>query len=100
MLVGQVDFALEAIGAICRKYRVKELSVFGSVLREDFRADSDVDLLVDFLPDHGLGLIEYVGCQEELGAVLGRRVDLVQKSGLKRFVREEILKTAKAIYAN
>ena len=99
MVVGQVDLPLEQIAAICRKYRVKELSIFGSALREDFRTDSDVDLLVDFLPNHGLGLIEYLQCQEELGGALGRKVDLVQKSGLKRFVRDEILGTSRVIYA-
>jgi predicted nucleotidyltransferase len=98
MVVGQMNVPLEAIAAICRKYRVKELAIFGSALREDFREESDVDLLVDFQPNHGLGLFEYLQCQGELGELLGRRVDLVQKSGLKRFVRDEILGTAKVIY--
>ena len=100
MVVGQMDMPLERIGAICRKYRVKELSVFGSALRDDFRANSDVDLLVDFLPNHGLGLIEYLGCQQEFADALGRSVDLVQKTGLKRFIREEVLRTSKVIYAH
>jgi uncharacterized protein len=99
MVVGQVDFPLERIAEICRKYRVKELAIFGSALRADFRADSDVDFLVDFLPDHGLDLVDYIRCQDEFAEVLGRRVDLVQKPGLKRFVREEVLRTAQVIYA-
>ncbi len=100
MVIGQMDLPLERIATICRKYRVRELSIFGSALRADFRAESDVDLLVDFLPAHGLGLIEYLGCQEELAEVMGRRVDLVQKSGLKRLIRDEVLRTQRVIYAN
>jgi predicted nucleotidyltransferase len=100
MIIGHLDLPTERIAAICQKYRVKELSVFGSALRDDFRADSDIDLLVDLLPAHGLGLIDYLGCQEKLGKALGRRVDLVQKSGLKRFVRDEILQTQRIIYAS
>lgn len=100
MQIGHVEFPLDRIGEICKQYRVKELSVFGSALRDDFRPDSDIDLLVDFQPDHGMGLIAYLCCQDALGQTLGRRVDLVQKSGLKRFVRDEILHTAKVVYAN
>jgi predicted nucleotidyltransferase len=99
MVVGQVDLPLEKIAEICRKYRVRELSIFGSALRGDFGTESDVDLLVDFVPAHGLDLVDYIRCQDELGAVLGRRVDLVQKPGLKRVIREEILRTSKVIYA-
>ncbi|HUO10292.1 MAG TPA: nucleotidyltransferase family protein [Phycisphaerae bacterium] len=99
MVIGRMDLPLERIAEVCRKYRVRELSVFGSVLREDFRPDSDVDLLVDFLPNHGLGLIDYISCQEELSEVVGRPVDLVQKSGLKRFVKGEVLRTHRVIYA-
>ena len=99
MLVGQVELPVAEIAAICRKYRVKELAVFGSVLREDFRSDSDVDLLVDLMPNHGLGLVEYISCQNELSEVIGRKVDLVDKSALKRFAKKEILGTARVIYA-
>ena len=100
MRIGHVDFPMDRIGEICRQYRIKELSVFGSALRDDFRSDSDVDLLVDFQPNHGLGLIAYLSCQDDLRETLGRPVDLVQKSGLKRFVKDEVLRTAKVVYAN
>ncbi len=100
MVVGQLELPLDQIATICRKYKVRELSIFGSALRDDFRPDSDLDLLVDFLPSHGLGLIDYISCQEEFAELLGRKVDLVQKTGLKRFVREKILGTARVIYAN
>ena len=98
MIIGHLDLPTDRIAAICQKYHVKELSIFGSALLDDFLAYSDIDLLVDLLPAHGLGLIDYLGCQEELAEALGRRVDLVQKSGLKRLVREEILRTQRIIY--
>lgn len=100
MRIGHVEFPMDRISQVCHQYRVRELSVFGSALREDFRPDSDIDLLVDFQPNHGQGLIAYLCCQDDLKEILGRPVDLVQKSGLKRFVRDEVLRTAKVVYAN
>ena len=100
MIVGQIDLPLDKIAAICRQYQVSELAVFGSALRDDFRTESDVDLLVDFHPGHQHGLIEYLSCQTDFAEVIGRNVDLVQKSGLKKFVRDEVLRTARIIYAN
>src|SRR5262245_23197084 len=100
MVAGHVDLPLDRIAEICRKYRVRELSLFGSALRDDFRPDSDIDLLVDFLPNHGVGLFEYLQCQDELANLFHRRVDLIQKSGLKRFIRSEIMQSSRVIYAN
>ncbi len=100
MHLADIDLPVEEIADVCRRYQVKELSIFGSILRDDFRPESDIDLLVDFLPDHGLGLIEYLQCQAAFTALFGRRVDLIQKSGLKRFVRDEILGTSRVLYAN
>lgn len=71
----------EAIGAICRKHPVRELSVFGSVPRDDFGPDSDVDFLVVFKPGARVSPIELIGMQHELQDLLGRRVDLVSKGG-------------------
>jgi len=88
------------IAEFCRKWRVKELSIFGSALREDFGPDSDVDVLVELLPDHGLSLYDWVDMIEELEAIFGRKVDLVAKGGLKNpFRRREILRTAEVLYA-
>ena len=88
------------IAEFCRKWRVKELSIFGSALGEDFRPDSDVDVLVELLPDHGLSLYDWVDMIEELEAIFGRKVDLVAKGGLKNpFRRREILRTAEVLYA-
>ena len=99
MIAGAIDLPLEAIADLCRKYQVKELAVFGSVLREDFRPDSDVDLLVEFMPKHTIGLIEYCGLQNRLSDLLGRPVDLVDKDGLKPRIRSNVLSTAQVVYA-
>jgi hypothetical protein len=88
------------IAEFCRKWRVKELSIFGSALGEDFGPESDVDVLVELLPDHGLNLYDWVDMIEELEAMFGRKVDLVAKGGLKNpFRRREILRTAEVLYA-
>ncbi len=65
------------IAEFCRKWRVKELSVFGSALRSDFGPDSDVDVLVELEPDHGLVLYDWIEMIEELREIFGRDVDLV-----------------------
>jgi predicted nucleotidyltransferase len=93
-----VDYA--RLEGFCRKWRVKELAIFGSALRQDFRPDSDVDVLVELLPEHGLTLYDWVDMVEELQAIFGRKVDLVAKGGLKNpFRRREILRTAQVLYA-
>jgi predicted nucleotidyltransferase len=84
---------------ICRRYQVKELAVFGSAARGDLRPESDVDLLVEFRPHHTIGLFEFDALERELAALLGRRVDLVSRSGLKPRVRGPVLRDAKLIYA-
>jgi predicted nucleotidyltransferase len=100
MVACHIELPLDQIAEICRKYRIKELAIFGSALRDDFRPDSDIDLLVEFHPNHGHGLFAYLSCQDELSKLLARPVDLVQKSGLKPFVRDEILRSARTIYEN
>jgi predicted nucleotidyltransferase len=83
---------------LCQKYRVKELSVFGSRARGDNRTDSDVDLLVEFLPDDHSGLIAYIALQQELAKLLGKDVDLAPKNNLKPLVKREVLPEARVIY--
>lgn len=88
------------ISAFCEKWKVRELSLFGSVLRTDFRPDSDVDVLVSFRPDAQLGIWEFIDMQEELEGLFGRKVDLVGKDGLRNpFRRAEILRTHQVLYA-
>jgi predicted nucleotidyltransferase len=88
------------LAALCRRFAVRELAVFGSVLREDFRADSDIDLLVEFEPEAAVGLFTVARMQRELSALLHREVDLVLKAGLKPLIREDVLRTSQIIYEN
>ncbi|MFH1108463.1 MAG: nucleotidyltransferase family protein [Planctomycetota bacterium] len=90
----------EWIAAFCRKWKVREFSLFGSVLREDFGPDSDIDVLVELAPGHGLGLSDWVEMIDELKATFGRDVDLVSKRGLKNpFRRHTILANREIIHA-
>ncbi len=90
----------ERISAFCRKWRVEELSVFGSALRDDFGPESDVDVLVELRPGHGLSLYDWVDMIEELEQIFGRKVDLVAKGGLKNpFRRRAILQSTEVLYA-
>lgn len=94
-----VDFPLEKIAELCRKYQVKELALFGSVARAEARSDSDVDVLVEFLPNARIGF-EYAALQRELAVLMGRPVDLASKRALKSRVRETILREARVLYAS
>ncbi|MBI3090065.1 MAG: nucleotidyltransferase domain-containing protein [Candidatus Tectomicrobia bacterium] len=97
----QIEIDRERIAAFCRKWRVRELSIFGSALREDFGPESDVDVLVDLQPGHGLSLYDWLDMIDELKELFGREVNLVAKGGLKNpFRRRGILATAEVIYAS
>jgi predicted nucleotidyltransferase len=87
------------IAEICRRHHVKELAVFGSAARGELRPDSDIDMLVDFLPDARPGLLGLSAMMRELSALLGRRVDLAVKPGLKPQIRAGVLSEAQVIYA-
>ncbi len=83
---------------LCKKNKVRELSLFGSRARGDERPDSDFDILVDFRDDSGIDLFDYARMQVDLEKLIGIKVDLVEKAGLKRFVRDRVLAEAKVIY--
>ncbi|MBP1775997.1 MAG: putative nucleotidyltransferase [candidate division NC10 bacterium] len=88
------------IAEFCTRWRIREFSLFGSVLREDFRPDSDVDVLVTFHPDARWSLFDFVDMQEELKALFGRDVDLVEAEGLRNpFRRRSILQSKEVIHA-
>ncbi len=87
------------LAELCRRYRVRRLSLFGSVLREDFGPQSDVDLLVEFEPDAEVGFLTLSRMSRELSALLGRPVDLVPREGLKPVIRSAVLREEKVIYA-
>jgi hypothetical protein len=95
----KVSIPSRPIQDFCHRYQVRELSVFGSAVRNDFHGASDIDLLVDFLPEAQIGYLTLLKMQRELSSILKRRVDLVPKGGLKAKIRKEILTQAKVIYA-
>jgi len=102
-MTGSIDVDREGLARFCRKWKIAELALFGSVLRDDFRPDSDVDVLVTFAPDAEWGLLEHVTMEEELGDLLGREVDLVSRRAVERSTnrirREAILASAERVYA-
>lgn len=95
----QVDLPLDQIQSFCRHYQVRELALFGSVLRDDFRADSDLDFLVEFEPEAQVGFVRLSKMQRELSTLVQRAVDLVPKHGLKPHIRQSVLDSAEVIYA-
>ena len=102
-LRSQIPLPLDAIAALCRRHGVERLDVFGSVLREDFRPESDVDFLVVFLNnDYGPWLNKNMELQDDLERLLGRTVDLVDRQGVEKspnyIRRRHILSTAIPIY--
>lgn len=90
------------IAEFCRRWKITELAFFGSVLREDFRPDSDVDVLVSFAPDAAWGLFDHVHMEDDLQAILGRDVDIVTRRSIERssnwIRREAILASAEPYY--
>jgi predicted nucleotidyltransferase len=96
----RLSLPLGRIEAFCRKWQIEELALFGSVLREDFSPDSDVDVLVTFSPGNQLSLWDFVEMREELEEFLHHKVDLVSKGGLRNpFRRHEILNSRQVVYA-
>ncbi|WP_242392057.1 nucleotidyltransferase family protein [Anaeromyxobacter oryzisoli] len=89
-----------ALAEFCKRHHIRRLSLFGSVLRQDFRPESDVDVLVEFEPDQVPGFIALHGIEEELSSLLGgRTVDLVTERFLNRRIRDRVLAGAEVQYA-
>ena len=88
----------EAVSAFCRRHHIARLALFGSVLRDDFRPDSDVDVLVEFQPGHVPGL-RFVSMEQEFSELLhGRRVDMVTPKFLNPRIRDQVLRSAEPLY--
>lgn len=99
----QVDVPLDAIRAFCERWEITEFAVFGSVLRDDFDPDSDIDVLVTFAEDARWSLFDFIQAQDELEQLFGRPVDLVDKRAVIKsgnFIRRNaILNSARVLYA-
>ena len=99
-----IDIPRDEIAAFCKRWQVTELALFGSVLRDDFGPDSDVDVLVRFDPRARLTLLDIAQMQDELSSTLGREVDLIERLAVERspnyIRRKAILQSAETIYAS
>ncbi|GAB4193405.1 MAG: hypothetical protein Fur006_38430 [Coleofasciculaceae cyanobacterium] len=102
MKILQIKLPEDKINNFCKRWKILELALFGSVLREDFRSDSDIDVLVTFFPESRFDLLELMAMKEELEDIFGRKVDLVNKRDIERsdnwIRRENILGTARVFY--
>ena len=103
MVINGVNFPEDRIVDFCRRHGIKKLSLFGSILRDDFRPDSDVDVLVIFAPDAKVSLFDLVDMQDELKAIFKREVDLIEKQAIlesKNYIRRKsILENTRVVYA-
>ncbi len=95
-----IDFPTDKVSEFCKRNGIRKLSLFGSALRDDFRPDSDVDLLVEFHAGAAPSLLDLARMERELSGILGgRKVDLRTPKELSRYFRDEVLSTASVQYA-
>ena len=97
MVIRHIDIPADVIATFCARHHIRRLALFGSVLRDDFSPDSDLDILVEFEEGHTPGLA-FFGMQEELSELLGRNVDLNTPGFLSRYFRDEVMKEAIVAY--
>jgi predicted nucleotidyltransferase len=94
----QIELPQTAIIRFCQRHHIQKLSVFGSVLRDDFGPNSDVDFLVEFDPDHIPGLIRLAGMELELSTMINRKADLRTPKDLSKYFRNQVLESAVVQY--
>lgn len=101
-MASRVYFDRDAIAEFCRRWEITQLDLFGSALRDDFDPESDVDVLVTFAPGSTRSLVDLLRMEEELGAVFGRRVDLVKRDLIERsenyILRDHVLRHHEPLY--
>lgn len=98
--VPRIAFDYQAVAQFCKEHHIRKLALFGSVLRDDFGPDSDVDLLVEFEPGKVPGLIRLSGMELDLSPLFaGRKVDLRTPEDLSRYFRDQVVGTAEDVYA-
>ena len=98
MIRNGIELPEDAIAQFCRRHRIQHLALFGSVLRDDFGPESDVDVLIEFEPGAGAGLIRLAGMEIELGELLGRKVDLNTPGNFRQPLRDAIVRQSEAVY--
>lgn len=92
-----IEIPDQAIAQLCEEYHIRKLALFGSVLRDDFCPDSDIDILVEFQPGKTPGL-QFIDIQDRLSQLLGRTVDLNTPQDLSRYFRDDVIAIAQPIY--
>lgn len=95
-----IDIPHEKIAEFCQRNHISKLSLFGSVLRSDFGPDSDIDMLVEFMPGQRIGFFELAGMEIELTELLSRKVDLREPEELSRYFRQNVLDSAQLLYVH
>jgi uncharacterized protein len=104
MVIASIDLPMDEIQAFCQKWQIAEFALFGSVLRDDFRPDSDIDVMVQFHPDAHPTLFDLTYMEEELKILFQRDVDLVTRKGIETsrnyLRRKAILSSAQVIYGS
>ncbi|MFG0283039.1 MAG: nucleotidyltransferase family protein [Phycisphaerales bacterium JB039] len=99
-MVAQLPIPHEQVADFCRRWKITELAIFGSALRDDFGPGSDIDVLVSFAPDAEWSYFDWPQMQEQLAAIFGRPIDLVEKKTLRNpFIRHRVLTTRQIVYA-
>lgn len=98
MIQPKIDIPKNILSQFCKKHFITKMSLFGSVLTDQFKPTSDVDFLVEFDPDHIPNLFSIVNIEEELSAIVGRKADLKTPNGLSRYFRDDVMKSALRVY--
>ena len=102
MIEATMQMPRDQIAEFCRRWHIKEIALFGSVLRDDFGPESDLDILVSFSAEADWGLLDHLKMEEELAAIFNRKIDLFTKRAVEkshnRLRRQEILRTAEVVY--
>ena len=98
-MADRIDVDKQLIVDFCARYHIRKLAFFGSVLTDDLRPDSDVDVLVEFEKDREPGLIALAGMEQELSSILGRKADMRTPEDLSRYFRDDVISTAEVQYA-
>ena len=94
----RIKITEEQIADFCQRNHIRKFAFYGSVLRDDFRPDSDIDVLVEFEPNQPIGLMEVVGMERRLSELMGRKVDLRTPKELSRYFRDKVISEAETLY--
>jgi predicted nucleotidyltransferase len=94
----RIDIRQEQIADFCQRNQIKKFAIYGSVLRDDFRPDSDIDILIDLESNHRIGLMQMARMEIELSKLIGRKVDLRTPQDLSRYFRDKVIETSEVLY--